>query len=73
MLTAAQLPEMKRRFDELRGAEDAAKLKGLRILIQEFRAAGHDPNDPSDKMYEALGINQHFLKLIMDQLAGRAP
>ena len=57
---------------DLRGRPDADKLAGFTTLIEKFRENGHNPHDPKDPMYDAMGLNKDHLELMLTILR-RAP
>jgi hypothetical protein len=47
-------------------------IEGLRRLILQFIAEGHNPKDPTDSMFEILGITPEFLALTLFTLQHEA-
>ncbi len=58
-------------LDDLRGASDAQKLAGMKQLRELFRAAGHNPDNPADPMYDQLNMAKPFFDLVLSGIAAR--
>lgn len=60
-------------YNGLRAASDADKVAGLKRLRDMFRAAGNNPDSPSDPMYDQMGVAKDFFDLVLRSAAARMP
>lgn len=60
-------------FDKIKHMPEKEQYVALSALIEEFIAAGHNPRDPRDIMFEILGISPEFLEAMLFALKAKIP
>lgn len=73
VVDATVVPEKdprRQKFDELKSLADTdpRKYQALMALVEEFIIAGHNPRNPTDVMFEILGITPEFLEGLLFSL-----
>lgn len=61
------------RFDKIKHMPENQQYTSLSALIEEFIAAGHNPRDPNDVMFNILGISPEFLEALLFALKKKVP
>jgi hypothetical protein len=61
------------KFDAIKHMPQEAQYVALTALIEEFIAAGHNPRDPRDLMFQILGISPEFLESMLFALKAKIP
>lgn len=61
------------KFEQIKHMPEGAQYVALSNLIEEFIAAGHNPRDPSDLMFQILGITPEFLESLLFAMKAKVP
>lgn len=61
------------KFDQIKHMSEGTQYIALSALIEEFIAAGHNPRDPSDLMFQVLGISPEFLEAMLFAMKAKVP
>lgn len=65
--------ERRQKFEQIKHMPPAIQYISLTALIEQFIAAGHNPRDPNDLMFDILGITPEFLEAMLFAMKAKVP